>query len=326
MEQLSSNIDFELAAKYLAGGSDASEISQFESWLSISVQNQLEFDELRAIWNVPTEPFNEVGIDGAWNKVSNQVSETIQTKLLNINSFSWAIATSVMVMLCVGTAFWYLTKSELEHFESGDYIATLTLSDGTEIALQEDSWIDYPAEFDGRLRQVKLDGTAYFKVASDKEHPFIIETHAGIIKVVGTAFEVNTRDEISDLVVEVEEGTVEVANRANTNFTKVTAGQICTLGNDLTKLTVVEIDDPSPFFWKDKTIKFRRTEMSQVISVLEDLLNITIEVDNDAINQCEISATFVDENADTILDIIATALGLNLTKNGDSFTLSGNGC
>lgn len=72
----------------------------------------------------------------------------------------------------------------------GEY--RLTLTDGTEVALNADSRLEYPAVFDGKERRVKAEGEAFFKVAHDKEHPFFVETGGQELRVVGTEFNVNS--------------------------------------------------------------------------------------------------------------------------------------
>lgn len=52
----------------------------------------------------------------------------------------------------------------------------ITLSDGTNVWLNARTKIVYPAVFDKSVRQVAVDGEAYFDVAKDKKRPFIVET------------------------------------------------------------------------------------------------------------------------------------------------------
>lgn len=68
----------------------------------------------------------------------------------------------------------------------------LQLSDGTRVQLNAGSTLIYPAAFNGTTREVYVQGEAYFDVAADIQRPFTV--HAGIVamKVLGTAFNVNT--------------------------------------------------------------------------------------------------------------------------------------
>lgn len=68
----------------------------------------------------------------------------------------------------------------------------LVLSDGTEVWLNAATRLRFPFHFAGATREVYIDGEAYFKVAKDPDHPFIVHTPLTKVEVLGTAFNVNT--------------------------------------------------------------------------------------------------------------------------------------
>lgn len=51
-------------------------------------------------------------------------------------------------------------------------------------------YIDFPGNFTGDIRNVKLDGEGYFAVTKNAEQPFIVETNKCSVKVLGTEFNV----------------------------------------------------------------------------------------------------------------------------------------
>lgn len=70
----------------------------------------------------------------------------------------------------------------------GEY--RLVLSDGTVVYMNSESKLKYPVHFAGDKRMVKLEGEAYFEVAHDQEHPFIVVTEQLDVTVLGTGFNV----------------------------------------------------------------------------------------------------------------------------------------
>lgn len=64
----------------------------------------------------------------------------------------------------------------------------VTLPDGTEVWLNAESSLQFPMAFTKDSRKVILTGEAYFKVAHDKESPFVVETDKMKIRVLGTEF------------------------------------------------------------------------------------------------------------------------------------------
>ena len=87
----------------------------------------------------------------------------------------------------------------------------LTLSDGTRVWLNADSKLEFPEQFRGARRTVRLSGEAYFAVAKDSRHPFVVETEYLTTTVLGTSFNVRAYT-VSDASVTLVEGRVQVAS------------------------------------------------------------------------------------------------------------------
>lgn len=76
----------------------------------------------------------------------------------------------------------------------------VTLADGSRAVMDGGSALAF-RQSDG-LRQVRLmKGSAVFQVAPDRAHPFVVETDAGSVTALGTAFAVRLNDGEADLVV-----------------------------------------------------------------------------------------------------------------------------
>lgn len=68
----------------------------------------------------------------------------------------------------------------------------IILSDGTEVWLNAATRLRFPSRFYGQQRDVYIEGEAYFKVAKDATHPFIVHTPLTQVQVLGTSFNINT--------------------------------------------------------------------------------------------------------------------------------------
>ena len=86
--------------------------------------------------------------------------------------------------------------------------AAVTLPDGSQMTLNTDSVVRTRADDEGR-RLVYLDqGQAYFKVAHDRRHPFVVQAAGRTVTALGTAFDV--RVDHGELKVVLVEGRVRV--------------------------------------------------------------------------------------------------------------------
>lgn len=84
------------------------------------------------------------------------------------------------------------------------------LPDGTHVWLNADSKVSFPSRFSGKRRSVWLEGEAYFEVAKDKTHPFIVESGGNRVEVLGTHFNVNAYTDEKVTKTTLLEGSVNV--------------------------------------------------------------------------------------------------------------------
>lgn len=91
---------------------------------------------------------------------------------------------------------------------------TLMLADGTKIIANSRTIVRYPKRFDDECREVYVKGEAYFDVAHDAEHPFLVHSDNFRVKVLGTKFNVNNYD-ASDSQVVLVQGSVELKTTNN---------------------------------------------------------------------------------------------------------------
>src|SRR5690606_1488289 len=87
----------------------------------------------------------------------------------------------------------------------------ITLSDGSQVWLNESSTIRYPEHFEKDKREVLLSGEACFDVGPDKKRPFVVKTSKVTTRVLGTSFNVNAYQKEPQTKVTVETGRVAVS-------------------------------------------------------------------------------------------------------------------
>lgn len=86
---------------------------------------------------------------------------------------------------------------------------TLMLSDGTKITANSNTTVVYPKQFTGKQREISVRGEAFFEVAHDKLHPFIVHAKGVSVRVLGTKFNVcNYNGTTTDVVL--AEGSIEM--------------------------------------------------------------------------------------------------------------------
>jgi len=142
----------------------------------------------------------------------------------------------------------------------------VTLRDGTKVWLNANSSLTYPASFAGQShRKVILKGEAYFEVAPDKAHPFVVSTDDQDVQVLGTHFNVSAFPDVKETRTTLVEGLVEVRPKNGTTVaaTKIYPNEQFVLGQGRQYKQVVEVD--KFIDWKDGYFLFRDDSIKEVM-------------------------------------------------------------
>ena len=115
----------------------------------------------------------------------------------------------------------------------------LLLADGSHLHVNAGTRVVYPSVFEGKTREIYVDGEAYLEVQADKEHPFIVKTPGFSIRVTGTAFNVNAYKSMHKAEVVLVHGSITVTDSQRKEI-QVTPSELLSLydGAAVSKQTV----------------------------------------------------------------------------------------
>jgi hypothetical protein len=161
----------------------------------------------------------------------------------------------------------------------------LILSDGTKIWVNAESEIKYPVYFVGNKRNVEIiKGEAYFEVSHDANRPFTVTTQKGVIKVLGTSFNVRAYDDEIANTTTLIEGSVSLRHKFDENSTvKLSPGQQANLINVNRKIRVSNADIESVIAWKNRQYIFKSNSLGDIFRELSHWYDFDIVFENDEI-------------------------------------------
>lgn len=163
----------------------------------------------------------------------------------------------------------------------------VTLSDGTQVTLNADSKFTYPANFLGKPeRIVQLEGEAFFKVAKDAKHPFIVVTPSITTIVLGTEFVVKAYAEENPQVTLLS-GSVKV-NKTGAPSAKsviLTPKQQLQLSSETHTMDVLNVGDQAflSLKWKDDIFSFNHTPLMEAIQEMGRWYNVGVEISDNSL-------------------------------------------
>jgi transmembrane sensor len=157
------------------------------------------------------------------------------------------------------------------------------LPDSSKVWLNSASSLDYPATFARQKeRLVHLNGEAYFEVAKDKQHPFIVKTDKQTVEVLGTHFNINSYDDEQAVKTTLAEGSVRVAMIGGKTKT-LAPGQQAVLWNN--KLSVSDANIEEALAWKNGYFRFNDENIQSIMRKLSRWYNIDVQYDSNINNQ-----------------------------------------
>lgn len=197
----------------------------------------------------------------------------------------------------------------------------LVLSDGTRVWLNSETTLRYPVNFVGKTREVVLSGQAYFDVAKDKRHPFIVVTDKMKIEALGTAFDVSAyKEEAEATEMILVEGSVKVTSGQH----EVTASpnQQVLLNPISGQLSVLAVDARNMTLWKDGILVLKQLPFSRMLHKLEqwygiEIINLTRIPEDELFN-----GKFDRENVRDAMETISISTDISYSISGHQITLN----
>ena len=330
-----------LLHKQQQGTIDAMEQTLLDNWLRQAEINRVLAKKVKEEWALTAgyEPPIAFDIEEEFTALQQriQADEGITSKQAiakvvpmkpSRNWLSWAVA----IALVVGIGTWFLnnqssyTPELIANTDTSEKKEVL-LGDGTTVWLNENSKLSYPKTFDRDQRIVQLEGEAFFDVQKHPDQPFVIETKASMITVLGTSFNVRALSNSQATEVVVKTGKVRLASQKENQSVVLLPNEkgVHQHTNNIVKKT--KTADLNELAWHQKVLLFKGTPIPEVIHHLERTFNIDIQANTSALSQCTFSGRFPEPNPDQLLKAICNAFDIDLKKINDTvYKLSGGTC
>lgn len=192
-----------------------------------------------------------------------------------------------------------------------DIAQTFTLPDSSSVTLAPGSTLRLQKHKDKRL--VQMTGKVYFNVRHDDRAPFRVNAGSGFVKVLGTRFQVDSRDPIS---VSVVSGKVLFsAIRSGEKALILTKGQSAVLDPAASKPVEITPKHPNPAAWATGEFIYDNTPLPEVLSELSEYYDVTLvafDAGHSSGESRRLSGEFSTSSLQEILNLINSALGSDI--------------
>ena len=283
------NIDTNILYKFFEVATSFEEECRIRTWMEADPANRLMFFKAR-------RTFDAACLSGTLNPAENAKSKSVfMNRRIWMNVLK--VAAIILFTWTFTSLYYHFSQKEAEiyamqsiYVPAGQRI-NITLPDGTNVWLNARTRLDYPAVFGKDLRQVQLDGEAYFDVSKDKNRPFVVETDKCNIEVLGTEFNVDAYPDMDDFSVSLLEGSVKLLTKNDTDTLLLKPSYKAFIGRD-GRFQTEEIDDYNALRWKEGLICFKSASFQSIMKSLEKYFGVSIVVSNEQALKSNYSGKF----------------------------------
>lgn len=244
------------------------------------------------------------------NKVANYTTIEKRFKEKEFSKVSWyTLASRIAAMLVVSfTVFYFFKSNKLETFDTQiSQKEKIILPDNSIVTLNETSKLTYNSSEWKKKKSLTLEGEAFFDVTKGKR--FDVSTSHGIISVLGTEFNVQSRDSIFNVIC--YEGLVQVSYK--NQVIKLPAGSAFRVVKNKSETYNVRISKPQ---WLDNMSVFNQVKISEVLNTLSKQYEVQITY-NTIDASILFTGAFEHNNLEKALKSITKALNLTYEINND---------
>ena len=227
---------------------------------------------------------------------------------------TYAVALGLALIFALPIAYDSLTTETLVT-QTTDF-RTLKLPDGSTISLNAGSQIKYKKDFNTDHRLLTMTGEAYFDVQNGNT-PFVIQTNQGQVTVLGTSFNVRSRED--GFEVGVNEGIVKVSNDSKSVI--LHKGQMIGVDSNFDEKNLQNIAYTNYPDWMHEKLVCEQTPLSEVCDEIERTFGISFEFANPSFSDITVTGVIDAKDLNTVLSTISFLTQHEFKFDGDTCTI-----
>lgn len=299
-----------------------------DDWLSADPAHRKQFFEAKALWDLTALIIPEQTDDILRLPEVKAAPEPV-VRLKKWTVLKYGIAATLAGTLLF-LALFYFNKNEVSadewviHTAKPGSILAIDLPDRSKVWLNSGTKIRFKkVSYQSKLREIELQGQAYFEVRHDEKHPFVVRSGELITTVYGTSFNITAYPgkENSVAVNSGKVGVIQV-NAPDSTFFLLPSDKL-TLRGDVLLKSEVDINDVKS--WTQGELIFEQTALAEVFTALELRYQVKIQALQDY-TPCRLTGRFKGQSLAEVLKTLNISMNIRSEQVGNIIYLKGGNC
>lgn len=279
-------------------------------WRDAHPAHEEAWQKIESVWKDSAEPGQKLAEKEVY-VLSGYLAAMDKSRARKVTRRRAGLATALCMML---VGLWLQNPSLIQNL-SADQVAAkgerreVLLADGSKVLLDADS--AFGVDFTPGARRIHLlRGGAFFDVLPSKT-PFVVDTHAGSVRVLGTQFDVRLQENSG--VVTLVRGSVAVSSKGQPQPAVIKPGQQVTFSPQRVAAPIsVNVDDEMA--WHGGRYIFYRARLGDVIRELERYRPGRVVILYSALADQRVTGSFSLADTDKALDSLQASIGFRMRK------------
>jgi ferric-dicitrate binding protein FerR (iron transport regulator) len=241
----------------------------------------------------------------------------------------WLRVAAALLPLFILAGSYFLLKNALEERDVAVNISVpygenreVKLSDGSVVFLNAGSNLQYTVASGKTVRDVILNGEAYFSIAKDASRPFTVRTEHLSIEVPGTEFNVKAYPDETKTTATLNSGRIKAETDGGQAYVLNPGGQL-SYSSRSKSATLSHVDATDFSAWKDGRLIFNDTPLHEIIAAIERKFDVRFAPDSSIDLDDRYSVKFIHgEDLPRIMKIMETVCGFNCHTEGKTILLT----
>ncbi|WP_080904735.1 FecR family protein [Parabacteroides sp. Marseille-P3160] len=181
--------------------------------------------------------------------------------------------------------------------------ASIDLPDGSKVAINAASEIEYSTAYNKKERTLRLQGEAYFEVEPNPSKPFIVQCNDIKIKVLGTTFGINAYDDDNTISIVLNTGKIELTT-PNKTITML-PNEKATYNRTTKELYTEQVDASDYIGWRYNRLRFENETLENIIKTISRMHNTDIVFEDAQLIKQKFTGTIDNTSVQSALKVLS---------------------
>ncbi|HYG38943.1 MAG TPA: FecR domain-containing protein [Cytophagales bacterium] len=265
-----------------------------------------------------TQRIREDSADRIFNSILLSEKRLIGTRGRFNNTMVLKIAAVFLGLVFFSGIYWYLNLYPYESISTAyGETKNVVLPDGSVVTLNSNTSVKYKKHWSNEEERIlTLEGEAFFDVThKSNNQKFVVNTSDLSVEVLGTEFNISTRQKRSRIVLKT--GKVKVLIDGKKDLI-MKPGELVEHNHKTLAISKEQVNPDVYTSWKKRILTFQGSTLADISGIIKDNYGVEIYIEDSLLANEKFTGTFpASEDVDVLLSMLSKSYNFKIVKNNN---------